>query len=52
LKELGSLIPAERRTSASIIEIRPEGEFLIYGLGVSLRKMLDPAEAQARIAVS
>jgi Pyridoxamine 5'-phosphate oxidase len=49
--ELGSLIPAERRAFASIIEIRPEGEFLTYGLGVSLRKMLDPAAAQARVAV-
>jgi hypothetical protein len=31
VKELGSLIPAERRACASIIEIRPEGTFLTYG---------------------
>jgi hypothetical protein len=52
LKELGSLIPAERRTSGSVIEVVPEGEFLTYGLGAPLRKMLDPAAAQARVSVS
>ncbi len=35
-KELASVVPAERRTSASI----------------TLRKMLDPAAAQARVPVS
>ncbi len=52
LKELGSLIPAERRASACIIEVVPEGEFLTYGLGVSLLKMRDPAAARARIPVT
>src|SRR6266498_2580774 len=52
LKELGSLIPAERRASGSIIEVVPEGEFLTYGLGVSLLKMRDPAAARARIPVT
>lgn len=51
LKDLGSLIPPERRVSGSVIEIVPEGEFLTYALGVPLRKMLDPAAAQARVAV-
>jgi Pyridoxamine 5'-phosphate oxidase len=51
LKELSSLIPAERRTSSSVIEIVPEGEFLTYALGVPLRKMLDPVAAQARVPV-
>ena len=49
---LGSLVPPERRVSASVIEIVPEGVFLTYGLGVSLRQMLDPARAQARVAVT
>jgi len=52
LKELGSLIPPERRVSGTVIEIVPEAEFLTYALGVPLRKMLDPAAAQARVAVS
>src|SRR6266545_5666069 len=43
LKELGSLIPTERRASGSIIEIIPEGAFVTYGLGVSLMKMRDLA---------
>jgi hypothetical protein len=51
LKELGSLIPPERRVSGSVIEIAPEGEFLTYALGVPLRKMLDPVAALARLPV-
>jgi hypothetical protein len=52
LKELGSLLPAERRDSASIIEIVPEGAFVTYGVGVSLAKMCDPAAARARVDVT
>ena len=52
LDELGSLIPAKRRTSACVIEITPVGAFRTYGLGVSLRAMLDPAAAQARVPVT
>jgi len=52
LKELGSLIPVERQTSGSIIEIVPEGAFVTYGLGVSLMKMRDPVAARARVPVS
>lgn len=51
LKRLGSLIPAERQGSGSIIEVVPEGEFLTYGLGVPLRKMRDPVAALAHVAV-
>jgi hypothetical protein len=51
-KQLAFLLPAERRTSASIIEVVPEGEFLTYAVGVPLRKMLDPASVPARVAVS
>ena len=52
LDELGSLIPAERRAAACIIEIIPAGAFRTYGLGVSLRAMLNPAAAQARVPVT
>ena len=52
LKDLGSLIPVERRTSACIIEILPEGAFLTYGLDVSLSKLRDPAAARARVPVT
>jgi hypothetical protein len=52
LKELGSLLPVERRTSACIIEILPEGAFLTYGLDVSLSKLRDPAAARARVPVT
>ena len=49
LEELGSLLPAERRDSASLIEIVPEGAFVTYGIGVALMKMRDPAAARARV---
>ena len=52
MEELGSLVPAERRASACIIEIVPEGRFLTYGLGVTLREMRDPVAATARVSVS
>jgi CubicO group peptidase (beta-lactamase class C family) len=52
LDELGSLIPAKRRSSACVIEIIPVGAFRTYGLGVSLRTMLNPAAAQARVPVT
>lgn len=52
LDELGSFIPPERRSSACVIEITPVGAFRTYGLGVSLRTMLNPAAAQARVPVT
>jgi hypothetical protein len=52
LEELGSLLPAERRASAAIIEIRPQGAFVTYGVGVSLAKMRDSASARARVPVT
>ena len=51
LDELGSLLPAERRTSAAIIEIVPEGAFVTYGIEISLAKMRDPVCARARVPV-
>jgi hypothetical protein len=52
LTALARLLPAERRTTASVIEIRPEGRFLTYGVGVSLTKMRDPVLARARVPVA
>jgi hypothetical protein len=52
LKELASLLPEERRASAAVIEILPEGPFVTYGVGVSLTQMRDPAAAGARVAVT
>jgi hypothetical protein len=51
LEELGALLPTERRASASIIEIVPEGAFVTYGIGVSLAKMRDPNAARSRVRV-
>jgi hypothetical protein len=52
LDELGSLVPAGRRSAACVIEIIPVGAFRTYGIGVSLRTMLDPAAAQACVPVT
>jgi hypothetical protein len=52
LGELRSLIPPERRTVTTVIEILPQGAFRTYGVGVSLRTMLDPAAAQARVSIA
>ena len=49
--KLASLLPPERRASSRIIEILPEGQFLTYGLGVSLMQMRNPALARARVPV-
>jgi Pyridoxamine 5'-phosphate oxidase len=47
-----SLLPPERRDSSRIIEIRPEGQFLTYGVGVSLTDMRSPALARGRVPVT
>jgi len=47
-----SLVPAERRASACVLEIAPVGAFRTFGIGVSLRTMLDPPAAQARVPVT
>jgi len=50
--KLSHLLPAERRSACRIVEIRPEGRFLTYGLGVPLMRMRDPEAATARVPVS
>jgi hypothetical protein len=52
LEELGALLPAERRTSATVIEIVPDGAFVTYGIGVSLNAMRDPDAARSRVLVT
>jgi hypothetical protein len=52
MQKLDSLLPAERRASACLIEVVPEGAFVTYGLGVSLSKLRDPAAARARVPVT
>jgi hypothetical protein len=52
LRELASLLPDERQAGACIVEVIPEGRFLTYGVGVSLRQMRDPAAARARVPVT
>jgi hypothetical protein len=52
VQKLGSLLPADRQASGSIIEVVPEGAFVTYGLGVSLSKLHDPAAARGRVPVS
>ncbi len=51
LVKLGSLLPRERRSTATIIEIVPEDAFVTYGVGIPLMKMRDPAIARARVPV-
>ena len=52
LKELGALLPADRRDSARLIEILPEGEFVTYAIGIPLNKMRDPVASRARVPVT
>jgi hypothetical protein len=49
---LKHLKPTEEvRRHACVIEIIPKGDFITYGVGVSLRSMLRPGEAGGRIPV-
>ena len=50
-ERLASLLPPERRASSCILEIVPEGRFMVYGLGVPLARMRSPAAARARVPV-
>jgi Pyridoxamine 5'-phosphate oxidase len=51
VEQLGDLLPAERRSSSSILEITPEGSFVTYGIDVALNAMRDPKLARARVPV-
>ena len=47
-KKLLSLLPKDRR-AATVLELVPEGTFLTYGIGVSLKAMMDPVAARAHV---
>jgi len=49
---LGRLVPPERRSEVRVIEIRPEGRFLTYGIGVPLLRMRTPSLARSRVPVA
>jgi hypothetical protein len=51
VEQLGDLLPAERRSSSSILEITPEDSFVTYGIDVALNAMRDPKLARARVPV-
>jgi hypothetical protein len=51
-RALESLLPADRRASAAVLEIVPEGRFVTYGLGVTLTQLANPAAARAHVPVS
>ena len=50
-KKLEALLPPERRDTAVLIELIPEGRFLTYGVGVSLTDMRKPELAEAVVPV-
>jgi hypothetical protein len=47
-KKLSSLLPKDRR-AATVLELVPEDTFLTYGIGVSLKAMMDPVAARAHV---
>lgn len=49
---LARLVPPDQRVGCAVLEIRPTGHYVTYGLGVSLRDMRDPHRARARVAVA
>ncbi len=49
---LARLVPPERCTDCRVIEIRPEGHFVTYGVGVPLLRMRVPARARARVPIT
>jgi Pyridoxamine 5'-phosphate oxidase len=51
-KKLASHTPKERRRAGCLLELVPHGNFLTYGLGVSLQGMARPAAALAHVPIS
>ena len=45
-------LPPAAREHVCLIELAPEGEFVTYGIGVSLRRMAAPSTARSRAAVT
>lgn len=51
-KALKALVPAERTTTAVLLELVPEGRFMTFGIGVSLSAMRDPVASRALVPVA
>lgn len=51
-KELGSLLPEDRKDAGVVIELIPEGRFLTYGVGIPLIDMQKPELARATVPVT
>lgn len=51
-KELESWLPKNRKDTGVVIELIPEGQFLTYGVGVSLTDMQKPEVASAAVSVA
>lgn len=49
--ELLKRLPAATREGMALIELAPEGDFVTYGIGVSLREFADPSAAPGRVGV-
>jgi hypothetical protein len=52
VRELGGLLPKERRDEVALVRIRPEGTFVTYGVGVPLMRMRDTGAARDRVPVA
>ncbi|WIM92956.1 pyridoxamine 5'-phosphate oxidase family protein [Actinoplanes oblitus] len=51
MPRLAALIPPARRATCTVLELRPVGHYVTYGIEVPLLSMRDPARARARVAV-
>ncbi len=51
-KEFARLLPEQHRATACMLELVPEGQFLTFGIGVSLGEMTKPDIATARVPVA
>jgi hypothetical protein len=51
-KKLASQLPKARRSAGCLLELVPEGNFLTYGVGVSIQDMAKPEAALAHVPVS
>ena len=47
----GMAADPEMRANAALMEVAPRGDFITYGVGVSLRAMRDPGQARGRAPV-
>lgn len=49
---LARLLPPERRHGSTVLEIRPIGHYVTYGVGVPLLDMRHPDRSRARVPVA